>query len=91
MENGILAVTTPCLPFANDMAEIAENETETENAILIAQTEISCLDESSGSNSKRLAIRNDETTSTSKRQVNSKRQVILIRINSRSNYSTTVK
>jgi hypothetical protein len=74
------------------MAEIAENETETENAILIAQTEISCLDESSGSNSKRLAIRNDETTSTtSKRQVNSKRQVILIRINSRSNYSTVLQ
>jgi hypothetical protein len=30
------------LPSVDDIAEIAENETE-ENAILIAQTEISCL------------------------------------------------
>jgi hypothetical protein len=32
------------LPSVDDIAEIAENETE-ENAILIAQTEISCLDD----------------------------------------------
>jgi hypothetical protein len=32
------------LPSVDDIAEIAENETE-ENAVLIAQTEISCLDE----------------------------------------------
>jgi hypothetical protein len=31
------------LPSVDGIAEIAENETE-ENAILIAQTEISCLD-----------------------------------------------
>jgi hypothetical protein len=34
------------LPSVDDIAEIAENETE-ENAILIAQTEISCLDDRS--------------------------------------------
>jgi hypothetical protein len=32
------------LPYVDDIAEIAENKTE-ENAILIAQTEISCLDD----------------------------------------------
>jgi hypothetical protein len=32
------------LPSVDDIAEIAENETG-ENAILIAQTEISCLDD----------------------------------------------
>jgi hypothetical protein len=32
------------LPSVDDIAEIAENEIE-ENAILIAQTEISCLDD----------------------------------------------
>jgi hypothetical protein len=32
------------LPSVDNIAEIAENETE-ENAILIAQTEISCLDD----------------------------------------------
>jgi uncharacterized protein (UPF0147 family) len=32
------------LPSVDDIAEIVENETE-ENAILIAQTEISCLDD----------------------------------------------
>jgi hypothetical protein len=32
------------LPSVDDIGEIAENETE-ENAILIAQTEISCLDD----------------------------------------------
>jgi hypothetical protein len=32
------------LPSVDGIAEIAENETE-ENAILIAQTEISCLDD----------------------------------------------
>jgi hypothetical protein len=32
------------LPSVDDIAEIAKNETE-ENAILIAQTEISCLDD----------------------------------------------
>jgi hypothetical protein len=32
------------LPSVDDIAEIAENETE-ENAVLIAQTDISCLDE----------------------------------------------
>jgi hypothetical protein len=32
------------LPSVDDIAEIAENETE-ENAILIAQTEINCLDD----------------------------------------------
>ena len=32
------------LPSVDDIAEIAENETE-ENAILIARTEISCLDD----------------------------------------------
>jgi hypothetical protein len=32
------------LPSIDDIAQIAENETE-ENAILIAQTEISCLDD----------------------------------------------
>jgi hypothetical protein len=32
------------LPSVDDIAEMAENETK-ENAILIAQTEISCLDD----------------------------------------------
>ena len=32
------------LPSVDDIADITENETE-ENAILIAQTEISCLDD----------------------------------------------
>jgi hypothetical protein len=32
------------LPSVDNIAEIAENETE-ENAILIAKTEISCLDD----------------------------------------------
>jgi hypothetical protein len=32
------------LPSVDDIAEIAENETE-ENAILIARAEISCLDD----------------------------------------------
>jgi hypothetical protein len=43
-ENGISADTHDPLPSVDDVAEIAENETE-ENAILIAQTEISCLDD----------------------------------------------
>jgi hypothetical protein len=32
------------LPSVDDIAEMAENETE-ENPILVAQTEISCLDD----------------------------------------------
>ena len=32
------------MPSVDDIAEIAENETE-ENAVLIAQTEIDCLDD----------------------------------------------